>query len=218
MDEAQAKTELLRHAGLVDSYYADGFLGCLRPYSGIRDENFHAVVESMVTVGHSIATDERIDRELMQAIHCILTFGRLYALDEDGMLVRNRLISPSDRSRFKRQLRVIEQQTSDLLAGRPPFQILHGYCEYLAEFGWGSRFTFLLPLLSQAILAEEFGDRIEGYCAAIAKLGPPARVLKDSLELARARHWEWFEPTDRCDAETKGHIDAALAALASIDS
>ncbi len=186
------------------------------PLFRIRDENFHVVVESILSVGQSIATSEHVDREIMQAIHCILTVGRLNALDDDGMLVRNRLISPSDRSRFKRQLRVIEQQASDLLAGRPPFQVLHGYCEYLAEFGWGTRYTFLLPLLGAAIDGEELGDRMEAYCAAIARLGPPARILKDPLERARAKHWEWFEPTARCDAETKGHIDAALASISLV--
>ena len=52
MQYEDAKTELLRHAGIAEDYYEEGFLACLRPYSGLKAENFHAVVEAVLSVGN----------------------------------------------------------------------------------------------------------------------------------------------------------------------
>ena len=56
MQYEDAKTELLRHAGIAEDFYEDGFLICLRPYSGLKVKNFHSVVEAVPSVGTVIVT------------------------------------------------------------------------------------------------------------------------------------------------------------------
>ena len=56
MQYEDAKTELLRHAGIAEDFYEDGFLICLRPYSGLKVKNFHSVVEAVLSAGIVIVT------------------------------------------------------------------------------------------------------------------------------------------------------------------
>lgn len=213
MEHAQARAELLRHAGLCDDYYEHGFLGCLRPFTGMREANFHAVIEAILSVGSLLCSSESVDRMTVLALFELLTRARQYAIDDDGMLVRNRLITEAERSLLKRQIGIIERQYFTLLSGHQPHEALHCYCEYVAEHGWGENFGYFLPTLARAIESEEFGDRLQGYCDAIVRLGSNAHALEEPLRQARTRHWAWFEPLDRCHQETIGYIDSALCAI-----
>ncbi|PQO33259.1 hypothetical protein C5Y96_10420 [Blastopirellula marina] len=217
MQDHDAKIELARHAGMADDYYENGFLGCLRPYSGIREENFHAVVESLLTVGVHIASSPTIDRRIVEPIQRITTTTRRWGVEEDGMLVRNGLITPDDRLKLRLWVRILEDMLLDLLAGIKPHEAIHAYCEYVAQFGFGGNAEFIVPLLSSAIDADDVGDRIQGYCAAIARLGSIASPVSGALMQARNRNWHWYEPPERCAAEILGYIDQALIAINKSD-
>lgn len=213
MDYKQAKFELARHAGLTDISYRKGFVGCLRPYCGLHDENFHTVIQSLLIVGDEFASSERVERCVVGAMFSITVTARRWGVDEDGMLVRNRLISPEDRDMLRRWIEIIETMLMDLLRGLKPHDAIHAYCEYVAQYGWGENATWFVPLLAKAIESDDVGDRLQGHCAAIAALGPAASSLSAVLTKARQREWDWYEPYDRCAAEMRGHIDHALAAI-----
>lgn len=213
MQYEDAKLELARHAGLVDDYYEDGFLGCLRPYSGIRAENFHFVIESLLSVGATFDATNTIERSIAQAVFKMTVTARQWGVDDNGMLVRNQLISLDDRLRLGRWISIIETIMLDLLAGKRPQETIHPYCEYVTQFGWGRNAIFFVPLLGAAVEAEDVGDQLEGYCAAIGSLGFIARGISDSLIQARNRKWDWYEPHERCDREMQGYIDEAFAAI-----
>ncbi len=213
MQYDNAKQELLRHAGTTEDFYEQGFVGCLRPYAGIQAENFHTIIQSLLTVGDEFASTERIERSVVEAIFVITVTARRWGVDEDGMLVRNRLISPEDRDKLRRWIEIIETMTMDLLHGVKPHDAIHPYCEYVAQYGWGANAAWFFPLLAKAIESDDVGDRLEGHCAAIAALGPAASSLSVVLTKARQREWDWYEPYDRCAAEMRGHIDQALAAI-----
>ena len=210
-----ARNELLRHAGIAEDYYEDGFLACLRPYSGIRPNNFHTVIESVLSVGNTFSSTDSIERPVVYAIWHLTTTARNWGTEDDGMLVRNKLITPEDRMLLRQWIAIIESMMLNLLQGRRPYDSIHEYCEYAVEQGWGSNFRFFVPLLSAAIENDDFGDRLQGHCEAIMSLGPEAIGTKSSLERARLRNWEWYEPHERCAAESLGFIDQALSAIES---
>ncbi|QDU57817.1 hypothetical protein [Aeoliella mucimassa] len=213
MVHEDAKIELARHAGIVNEYYEDGFIGCLRPYSGIRVDNFHSVVESLLSVGVDFAPATTIECCTTEAVYRITVTARRWGVDDDGMLVRSNLISPDDRRQLLRWITIIETMMLDLLAGHQPHETIHGYCEYVAECGWGENAAFFVPLLGSAIETDEFGDRLQVHCAAVTRLGAKAIAIYDSLVLARQRKWEWYEPHEQCAAEMLGYIDRALASI-----
>lgn len=215
MEYDDARDELLRHAGIAEDYYEDGFLACLRPYSGIKPSNFHTVIESVLSVGNTISSTGSIERAVVYAIWLLTTTARMQGTDDDGMLARNKLISPEDRIRLRQWIAIIESMMLNLLQGHKPYQSIHGYCEYVVEHGWGPNFLFFVPLLSAAIDNDDIGDRLQGHCEAIISLGPKAIETKSSLERARLRNWEWYEPHERCAAESLGFIDQALSAIES---
>lgn len=145
MEHEEAKIELARHAGIADDDHEDGFLGSLRPYSGIKAENFHSVVESLLTAGFTFVPAQEIERSIVESVFRIAVTGRRLGIDEGGMLVRNNLISPDDRVHLCRWITILETMMLDLLAGRDPQETIHGYCEYVAEFGWGANACFFRP-------------------------------------------------------------------------
>lgn len=213
MQYDDAKQELIRHAGTSEGFYEHGFLGCLRPYAGLKDENFHTVIQSLLTVGHEFASTKRVESGVVEALFVITATARRWGTDGDGMLVRNKLISPEDRLKLRRWIRIIEDMMLDLLAGNPPHETIHTYCEYVAENGWGENAAYFVPLLGSAIDADDLGDRIQAYCAAVTRLGKRGRPVADALLNARKRKWDWYEPHERCTAEMRGYIDQALAAI-----
>lgn len=215
MEYDDARNELLRHAGIAEDYHEDGFLGCLRPYSGIRSNNFHTIVESVLSVGSTFSSADSIERPVANAIWTLTTRARNQGVEDDGMLVRNKLISPEDRMRLRQWIAILESMMLSLLHGRQQYDSILGYCEYVVEHGWGPNFRFFIPLLSAAIENDDFGDGLQSYCEAIISLGPKAAETKGSLERARLRKWEWYEPHERCAAESLGFIDQALLAIES---
>lgn len=218
MDYEIAKVELLRHAGIAEDHYATGFLGCLRPYSGLRERNFHEVVEALLSSGSVFSASDFVDRQVAESVLCMCHYARQWGVDDDGMLVRNKLVSPDGRRRLQQWVAVIEKMMLELLAGRPPYETLHPYCEYVSEFGWGENSGYFLPLLACAIEADDIGDRLQGYCAAVIRLGPTAHSVAKSLVQVRERKWRWYEPHEQCAAEMHRDIDRALAAIRSAPS
>jgi hypothetical protein len=210
MDFEAAKTELLRHSGCAENSYDDGFVGCLRPFIGLREGNFHQVIEAVLSVGTEFASSITVERSIAESVLGITVYGRRWGVDEDGMLVRNHLITPDDRQRLRNWVEIIETIMMGLLAGHSPAMTIHAYCEYVATCGWGDNYSFFLPIVAAAIDCDELGDYLQGHCAAIAKLGRPALSVADALIRSKTRDYSWYEPNERCAAEMQMHIDNAL--------
>jgi hypothetical protein len=69
----------------------------LRPYQGLHQEVLDDVLDALRARADAL-TEPRLDRHLVTALWAIQHFGRAWALEPDGMLRRNRLISEPGNS------------------------------------------------------------------------------------------------------------------------
>ena len=112
---------------LGDALTPDSFLGCLRPFSGLREENFQQIMDALVALKPHLAGQAVWERRLVEGLWGLTTTARLWGLDPDGMLQRNRLLSADDTARLLRWVRCIEMAVSCLLRGGDPAEALAYY-------------------------------------------------------------------------------------------
>ncbi len=112
---------------LENALTPDGFLGCLRPFSGLREENFLRVMEAILALKPHLAGQALWERRLVEGLWGLTTTARLWALDPDGILQRNRLLSADDRARLLRWVQCIEMAVSRLLRSEDPAEALAYY-------------------------------------------------------------------------------------------
>jgi len=110
-----------------DALTPDSFLGSLRPFSGLREENFLRVMEAVVALKPHLAGQDIWERRLVEGLWGLTTTARLWGLDPDGMLQRNRLLSADDTARLLRWVRCIEMAVSRLLRGGDPAEAMANY-------------------------------------------------------------------------------------------
>src|SRR5438128_1239377 len=107
MSAEQAKELLLLHSfsypDVDHPKMTSGFLGSLRPYRGLNEENYHEVMEAIRTLAPQLQASE-VDREVISALWAICYLARLWGLEPDGMLQRNGLIEPADIERLSKWL------------------------------------------------------------------------------------------------------------------
>ena len=107
MTPEEAKQLILIHAGMCDSpLAATAFIGSLRPFTGIREENFHQIMEALQILTPYLQ-QEQIDRELICALWSLCELTRAWGVDTSGMLVRNNLLSDSDKVSLKKWIDTI---------------------------------------------------------------------------------------------------------------
>lgn len=140
MTYEEAKHLLLIHSsGIYDdagNYLGlhDGFLMLLRPYRGLREENFHVVMEAILTVGEQFHVADSVERKLIGSLWSTSRLMRLWGLHPHGMLQRNYLITAEDTQKLEKWVDSVEKTILGLLNGCPPYyQVI--YAEYLIEFG-----------------------------------------------------------------------------------
>jgi hypothetical protein len=73
---------LMQHAGTAGDtddvgYLESGFLGGLRPYRGLREDNFHLVMEALLTVGERLHKSPLVERDLVQTLWSLCYYARL---------------------------------------------------------------------------------------------------------------------------------------------
>jgi hypothetical protein len=104
MTPAEAREALLLHSTLHPDIgnprWETGFLGSLRPFSGLREENFHEVMAALRTLAESLRADE-VPREVVSSVMNICHYGRAWGLDPGGMLRGNNVISDVDVERLE---------------------------------------------------------------------------------------------------------------------
>jgi hypothetical protein len=223
MNYDQAKQLLFRHgsggpAGTVGFPSLEtGFLGCLRPYSGLRERNFHEVIEALLVVGEQFHKAPTVERELIHAVWDICDRARRDGVRADGMLRRNKLIAASDVELLDKWIETIERTALGMTCGNAPHMVVHTYAEYVVDRGWSDNFASLLPFMEKAVSDSDGACTLEVVVTALGKLGPKASSVLPTLRTAELRKFDWYEPVERCTEEARGQIRAAIRAIEGED-
>jgi hypothetical protein len=114
---------------LNEALYREGFLGSLRPFSGLREENFLQVMEAIVALGPHLAGKREWDVRLLEGLWGLVVTARNWGLDPGGMLQRNRLLSSADTQRLRLWVTCIEIAVARLMRGGDPSEGLTYYLE-----------------------------------------------------------------------------------------
>jgi len=120
MTKEQAIEELLfqsgRHTDVENPRWENGFLGMLRPFTGLNEDNFHLVVKAI-----DVLTDEfnktAIQNEIIASISGICHLGRAWGVYPTGMLQSNNLISDEEIKKLENWIEHISYITFCLLDG-----------------------------------------------------------------------------------------------------
>jgi hypothetical protein len=115
-----------RHEDVDHPKWRHGFLGSLRPFSGLRIENFHEVMKC-IEVLTSELENQVCDREVLAAIWGICHLGRAWGVEAQGMLQRNNLIAAEDVERLESWITQISYTTFCLLDGCGSEVAFEGY-------------------------------------------------------------------------------------------
>jgi hypothetical protein len=219
MEYTEARHQLLLHGpGTTDAtgqpvVLEDGFLGCLRPYTGLREGNFHLVMEALLSVGERLHQTPQLDREPVYAVWSICHTARAWGLAPGGMLQRNRLITDADSARLERWVDTLEVVALRLLGGWPAHHAVYHYAEYVAEVGWWDNTAFLVGLMGRAVADPGISDAIEMMARALGKLGARATAALPALREAERREYAWYTPADRCTEEVRAQLRGAIQAI-----
>lgn len=191
----------------------DGFVGSLRPYVGLREENFRAVMEALLTVGEVLHRAGEVDRDMVHALWSMCATARAWGLHPRGMLPRNGLITAADRARLERWIATIEDTALHLLAGVPPHRLVYRYAGYVTAYGASGNVGFFVALMGRALDDATVDDTVEMLADALGALGAAAGAALPALRECERRDFTWYAPEERCTAETRGHLQRAIDAI-----
>lgn len=117
----EAKEALLFHSAghpdFEDARWENGFLGSLRPYRGLNEDNFYEVMEAVKGVSSHLQNDEAIDKTVMGSLWDLCLIARAWGVEPDGMLRGNNLILDEDSARLAMWIETISWTVSFLMAG-----------------------------------------------------------------------------------------------------
>jgi hypothetical protein len=136
MDIKQAKNLLKLHAYAHEEIYnpkmQNGFLGSLRPFTGLNEDNFHEVMYSLKVIQALFDKNEcKIDREIISSIWGICYLARAWGIDTDGILRRNNLITNEDIIKLESWINHISCAFWGLLDGLSE----EAFEDYLCKYG-----------------------------------------------------------------------------------
>ena len=81
------------HESFESERWENGFLGQLRPFKGVlHEKNYHSIMQALKILAPELEKDF-IDKRIISTIWGICHFGRMWAIDPDGMLQRNELLN-----------------------------------------------------------------------------------------------------------------------------
>jgi len=130
MTPEQARECLLFHSGAHpntdDPRWSNGFVGMLRPYGGLREENFHEVMACLRALEPELREKE-LSRELVSALWSICHLGRAWGVWPEGMLQQNDLIRTEDAKRLEGWIDQISATVFWLLEGADSETAFHDY-------------------------------------------------------------------------------------------
>lgn len=112
-----------RDVPLSDALHEHGFVGCLRPWSGLRDQNYRELMLAILSLHESLAGSDCWPTELVAGIMGITRMAHSWALDSNGMLQRNHLITEPEIVKLRHWVHRIESVTELLLMGNDPLEV-----------------------------------------------------------------------------------------------
>ena len=107
---------------LSEAVHEHGFIGCLRPWSGLRDENYLELMTAILSLHDSLADRNNWPTDLIGGLVGITRMAHCWGIDETGMLRRNNLISESDVAKLRHWTGRIESVIEQLLMGNDPLE------------------------------------------------------------------------------------------------
>lgn len=121
MTPQEARELLLLHSGghedISHPKMANGFLGLLRPYTGLNEENFYETMEAIRVLAPEFQGNA-IDKEIMCALWNLCWQASLTGLHSLGALQRNDIITRNDLERLEDWIFQISYTISLLLEGQ----------------------------------------------------------------------------------------------------
>jgi hypothetical protein len=130
MTRQEARELLLLHSfgyhDLEHPKMIGGFLGSLRPYQGLKEKNFHELMEAVHVLAPQLQ-GETVDREIISALWSICYSAWLWGLEPNGMLQRNGLIAPEDVRRLSEWVECLGFAVMVLLEGGSVEQAFNPY-------------------------------------------------------------------------------------------
>ena len=107
---------------LEQSTLDSGFVGCLRPWSGLRDDNYHDLMRAILSLHDSVGDSDNWPKELVLGLFGIIRMTHCWGLDDTGMLRRNDLIPDDDVAKLRGWIQRIEMVVEQLLMGNDPLE------------------------------------------------------------------------------------------------
>ena len=106
-----------RHEDVDHPKWESGFLGSLRPYRGLNEQNYHEVMNCLNALAADLSESGALDREVIADIWGICHLGRAWGVEPRGMLRSNNLITPEDVERLESWIIQISYSAFCLLDG-----------------------------------------------------------------------------------------------------
>jgi hypothetical protein len=121
VERAEAKALLMAHSYLGQDHdhpaQVCGFLGCLRPWQGLREENFQQVLSALDALSEELLTSPTLDRDIINALWGICYLSRSWGVEPGGMLRRHHLIGDEEIATLATWIDIIETRVLFLLDG-----------------------------------------------------------------------------------------------------
>ncbi|MGE6574596.1 hypothetical protein [Paenibacillus xylanexedens] len=110
-----------------------GFIGSLRPFRGhLIKENFHELMEILRVLAPELARPA-LDREIMAGLWGITHMARAWAVEPEGMLRSNNLISDEQVALMEQWLNLLSYAVMILIEGGGEEEAFWEYHQYLQE-------------------------------------------------------------------------------------
>ncbi len=95
-----------------------GFLGVLRPFTGeLKRENYIEIMEALKILSDEIRDNDTIEKDIISSIWGICHLARSWAIEPEGMLQHNNLISQKQIKELEEWIDSISYATFMLLDG-----------------------------------------------------------------------------------------------------
>ena len=133
MDYEEAVNLILMHGPgrddvpLEEALIENSFVGCLRPFAGLREENFLQVMRAIIALTPHLSGAKVWELRLVYGLWELTKTARLWGLDPNGMLQRNRLLSEEDTKRLLLWVHCIEMAVSRLMRNGDPAEAMAYY-------------------------------------------------------------------------------------------
>ncbi|WP_339831005.1 hypothetical protein [Paenibacillus sp. FSL R7-0272] len=110
-----------------------GFLGSLRPFRGqLIEENFHELMRILRTLAPDLSR-AALDREVIACLWSITHLARTWAVEPEGMLRSNQLISDEQVAVMEEWLNLFSYAVMILIEGGDEQEAFWGYEQYVLD-------------------------------------------------------------------------------------